>query len=281
MTGKSPDPDRNATQSNQAAMCKVLFMADGSDVAVSCARSVARRPIDVVAVVVGPNVAASDIDVILGCFKRPPPLIQTARPDLDPQVIAWAENGQIDLLLSIFFEYRVRPFLLNTAKLGGINIHPSALPHNGGFHSSFWGIVEQTPLGATLMWMDEGLDTGGVIAQKTFSDDGIMTAAEARARQRQMCAELFEENIDHLAAGNVPWKAGQPCSYHFKRDIIAATTFSEDDQLTMGRLMRLGRATAHAENGLTIRSGNGDQFRMQITLSRLSAKSAGKSAGSG
>jgi len=260
-------------------MRKVLFMSDGSDIAVLCAQAVARRPIDVLAVVVGPNVTAADAGTILGCFDRPPPLIQTARPDLDPQIVAWAEAGQIDLLLSIFFEYRVRPFLLNTAKLGGINIHPSALPHNGGFHSSFWGIVEQTPLGATFMWMDEGLDTGGVIAQKTFADDGIMTANEARTRQRQMCADLFEENIDRLVAGDVPWTAGQPCSYHAKKDIIAATTFSEDDQITMGRLMRLGRATAHGENGLTVRSSNGEQFRMQITLSRLPAKPPGSGEG--
>lgn len=256
-------------------MRKVLYMADGSDVAVACARSVARRPIDVLAVVVGPNVAAADAETILGCFKHPPPLIQTARPDLDPQVVAWAEAGKIDLLLSIFFEYRVRPFLLKTAKLGGINIHPSALPHNGGFHSSFWGIVEQTPFGATFMWMDEGLDTGGVIAQKTFADDGIMTANDVRTRQRRMCAELFEENIDRLVAGDVPWSAGQPCSYHFKKDIVAATTFTENDQVTIGRLMRLGRATAHGENGLTIRAKSGDQFRMQITVSRIPAEPAG------
>jgi methionyl-tRNA formyltransferase len=269
MTSKIADLNRKAALSDQATMCRVLFLSDGSDIAVSCARSVACRPIDVLGIVVGPNVTGVKADAILRCFKRPPPLIQTARPDLDPQVIAWVKEDGVDLLLSIFFEYRIRPFLLKAAKLGGINIHPSALPHNGGFHSSFWGILEQTPLGATLMRLEEGLDTGGIIAQKTFKDDGIMTAAEVRARQRQMCAELFEENIDRVIAGDISAKNGQSCSYHFKRDIAVATTFSEDDQLTMERLMRLGRATAHGQNGLTIQSRTGDRFRMRITLSRL------------
>jgi len=250
-------------------MTSVLFMSDGSDVATACARLVASRPVEVLALVVGPNVARSDADTIFACLGPAGCLIQTARPDLDPRIIAWGARGKIDLLMSIYFEYRVRPELLEVAKMGGINLHPSALPHNGGFHSSFWGIVNQTPLGATLMWMDEGLDTGGVIAQKVFTDDGIMSADEVRSRQRQLCIELFEENIDELIAGRIPWKAGQPCSYHAKKDIIAATTFAEHDQMTMLHLTRLGRATGHGDNGLTIVMKDGERLRLRISVSRI------------
>src|SRR5262245_28217062 len=230
-------------------MTKVLFLSDGSDVATACARLVAARPVSVLTVVVGPNVTPTEAGGIRACFPTPPPLLRTARPDLDPQILAWGASGDIDLLLSVYFEYRVRPALIALARRRGITVHPSALPHNGGFHSSFWGIVNQTPLGASLIWMDEGLDTGGVIAQKIFADDGVMSASEVRARQRRMCVELFEENIDDLLAGRIAWKSGAPCSYHFKKDIVAATTFAEDDQLSLGRLVRLGRATAHADNG--------------------------------
>ena len=250
-------------------MTKILFMSDGSDIAVACAEAVARRRLDVLAVVVGPNVARADADAILSRFKASPPLIQTSRPDLNNQIAAWGAAGAIDLMLSIFFEYRVRPSLLQAAKLGGVNLHPSALPNNGGFHTSFWGLVNRTPLGATLMWMDERLDTGGVIAQKTFADNGQISANEVRARQRRLCAELFEENIDRLAAGRIAWRAGEPCSYHFKRDIVAATTFGEDDPVTMAHLMRLGRATSHGDNGLTVCTRKGERFRVQIAVSPL------------
>jgi len=250
-------------------MTRVLFMSDGSDIAVACAKSVARRNIDVVGLVIGPNVTPAEAEAILSCWSSRPPVIQSARPDLDPQIIQWAEAGELDLLLSIFFEYRVRPFLLDHAKMGGINIHPSLLPNNGGFHTSFWGIVNQTPFGATLMWMDEGLDTGGVIAQKRFDDDGVMSANDVRTKQRQFCAELFEENVDALIAGRIPHTKGQPCSYHFKKDIIAATTFDEDDMVNVARLMRLGRATGHGENGLTVRMHDGRRYQMRISVHQL------------
>lgn len=250
-------------------MKKALFMSDGSDVAIACAHAVAARPIGVLAIVVGPNVSRTDADAILSCFKDAPPLIQTARPDLDPRIVAWGSAGDIDLALSIFFEFRVRPALLKAAKMGGITIHPSVLPNNGGFHTSFWGLVNKTPLGASLIWMDEGLDTGGVIAQKVFEDDGVMSAHEVRLRQRRMCAELFAEHIDDLIAGRIPPKSGAPCSYHFKRDIAAATTFGEDDVVPMSHLMRLGRATAHGDNGLLVRARSGERFHVKIAVSRL------------
>jgi methionyl-tRNA formyltransferase len=238
--------------------------------------SLAKRQVMVVAVVVGPNVSPIESEKILSCWPLRPPLIQTARPDLDSSVIHWADGGGIDLLLSIFFEYRVRPSLLEKAKMGGINIHPSALPHNGGFHTSFWGIINKTPLGATLMWMDEGLDTGGIIAQKVFSDNGIMGANEVRSRQRQLCFELFEENIDNLICGLTPYTKGQPCSYHFKKDIVEATTFDEDDLVSFGRLMLLGRATYHGGNGLTVRTKEGNVFKLHIFVDALTPLHSGE-----
>jgi hypothetical protein len=98
-----------------------------------------------------------------------------------------------------------------------------------------------------------------------------MSATEIRSRQRRMCAELFDEHIDALMAGRIPWKRGEACSYHFKKNIAAATTFGEDELMTMSHLMRLGRGTAHGNNGLTVHMNNGERFRLQIAVSRLPA----------
>ena len=245
-----------------------LFLTDGSDVGVSCAKAAGMRPVRMLAVVVGPNVMEASATAIARQFDPRPPIIRTARPDLDQDVMDWMQTGAIDLLLSCFFEYRIRPPLLSAARLGGINIHPSVLPHNGGFHTSFWGLVENTPLGATLHWLDEALDSGAVIAQKSFADDGVMTAAEVRARQRSLCVELFEENIDAVLAGRLSRGTGQTGTYHRRTDILAATTFADSEMLTLERLMRLGRATNHAAHGLIVRTKNDEKFLLRISVSR-------------
>ncbi|RAU21447.1 hypothetical protein CU669_13555 [Paramagnetospirillum kuznetsovii] len=52
----------------------------------------------------------------------------------------------------------VDPAFLGSIRWGTINTHPALPPFNRGCHHSFWGIMEVTPLGATLHWMDQWQD---------------------------------------------------------------------------------------------------------------------------
>ena len=70
------------------------------------------------------------------------------------------QEKKIDLILSCFYEFKIKKILLDASQFGGINIHPSALPYNGGGHTSFWGIVDQTPLGASFHWLSPELFSG-------------------------------------------------------------------------------------------------------------------------
>ena len=248
---------------------KILFLSDGTSTAKDCAKALASRDVDVLAVVVGPNVAINEAQEIARCFGDGTRIIQTSRPDLDEQISAWAANNEISILLSCLYEYRIRGSLIDAAHLGGINIHPAVLPHNGGFHTSFWGIVDETPLGATIHWMVEELDAGGVIAQKFIDDDGVIGAAEVRSKQLELCSRLFQENIDSILADTAPRPEGRPSTFHGRRDIISATTFNADDTIEFDKLLKLGRGTSIADHGLTVFLRDGRRVRVQIRVSEL------------
>lgn len=47
-----------------------------------------------------------------------------------------------------------------------VNLHASFLPWNRGASPNFWSFVENTPKGVSIHFMDEGLDTGDLIAQE-------------------------------------------------------------------------------------------------------------------
>jgi methionyl-tRNA formyltransferase len=159
--------------------------------------------------------------------------------------------------------------LISAARLGGTNIHPSVLPDNGGHHTSFWGIVDQTPLGATIHWLSENLDSGGIIAQKTISDDGFITANLLRERQRRLCIELFAENLDRVVRGEVVHSEGMPCHFHALSEIRAATTFHESDVVDFSTLLRLGRATAFGGNGITVKRSDGRSAKIGLAVTQL------------
>lgn len=230
-----------------------LLLADGSEVPVACARALEAERVHIQALVVGPSVPLESAQAIVDQFSVKPPIIVTNRPDQDPYIESLIASRRIDYLFSCFYEHRIFPSLIEGARFGGTNIHPSVLPHNRGFHTSFWGIMSRTPLGATIHWLAEGLDEGDIIAQEIFFDDGTLSAAEIRCRQRDLCVSLFNKNLPLILAGKAQRKPQEKGGeYHFKKDIVAATTFRSCDSVSFEQLLHLVRATDYGKNGLTV-----------------------------
>lgn len=71
-----------------------------------------------------------------------------------------------DLLVSYRYRHKVEPRVL--AETPAVNLHMGYLPYNRGAHPLFWALAQNEPLGVTLHWMDEGIDTGAIIGQAGF-----------------------------------------------------------------------------------------------------------------
>lgn len=75
-----------------------------------------------------------------------------------------------DLLIVFGFGWKLPKCVLEVPRLGAINIHVSMLPRYRGPAPLLWAIRNGDPFGGvTIHWMDEGFDTGNIIAQQ----DGI------------------------------------------------------------------------------------------------------------
>jgi len=246
-----------------------LMLASDSEMSLAYASILARHEVVVRAVVLEPDTSEEMATTIAERFPVPPPVVFTSRPDKDPVILQLVNSGSIDLLFCCWFKYRVRPKLLNSLNIGAVNIHPSALPYNKSRHSAFWGIMNGTPLGATIHWMDESFDTGDIIAQATFEDDGVMSAEEVYGRQLSLCLELFDQHLPSTLIDNPP-RINQPAggSYHFERDIRNATTFDGSDSITMEKLLRLARGTRMGSNGFYVQIGD-RKFKVQASVSEV------------
>lgn len=105
-----------------------------------------------------------------------------------------AQREPIDLAFTLWWPKLVRQPLLQIPRRGCVNTHPSLLPHGRGKHSNFWMIVEEAPFGVTLHLLDEGVDTGPLIAQKAIpyglEDTGetlYRAAKKAMPRLSRLC----------------------------------------------------------------------------------------------
>ena len=99
----------------------------------------------------------------------------------------------------------VPPAVLNLPELGILNVHPSVLPRHRGAAPIPATIAEgDREAGVTLMRMDEGLDTGPIVAVDRWPLTGAETAETLEAEAARRGASLLLRSLDDWLAGELP-----------------------------------------------------------------------------
>lgn len=105
------------------------------------------------------------------------------------------------LFLSLEFDRLLRIERFASKRL--YNIHFSALPKYKGVYTSITPILNgESSSGVTLHYIDNGIDTGDIIAQKIFSIDLQDTARDLYFKYLEQGFILLQENLDSLLGGN-------------------------------------------------------------------------------
>jgi methionyl-tRNA formyltransferase len=159
-------------------------------------------------------VTAPDRPVGRRAALTPVPIARRARelglPCLQPPKLrapeAVAEVAALEPDLGVLADYGqiVPPSVLKIPRRGILNVHPSALPRHRGATPIPATIVAGDPAAAvTLIAMDEGLDTGPIVAQETWQLDGTETAETLEAEAARRSADLLRRTLGGWVAGTV------------------------------------------------------------------------------
>jgi len=174
-----------------------------------------------------------------------------------------------DYIIGVHFPYIVPKEVLEIPKYGVLNLHPAYLPYNRGWHNPTWAIWEETPYGATLHFMDEGVDTGDIIHQERIEILPSDTADTLYKRVKKLELEVFKEAWPSLVSGTCGRKS-QPAekgSFHKKADISFIQYIDLNKRVKAGDLIRRLRAltTNNAKEGAYFKIG-GKLCRVQLRI---------------
>ncbi len=123
---------------------------------------------------------------------REPAFIEGLR-GLRPEVIVVAAYGQI-----------LPKEILSIPKYRCINIHASLLPQYRGAAPINWAIIRgETKAGITIMQMDEGMDTGGILMQENIPIDPGDTAGTLTDKLSALGARLIITALPLIEAGTL------------------------------------------------------------------------------
>jgi methionyl-tRNA formyltransferase len=125
-------------------------------------------------------------------------VMQTAAP-LDE---AFLDRNAADLLVSHGFRHILRPDVLNRFPRRAVNLHISYLPWNRGADPNLWSFIENTPKGVSIHYLDAGIDTGDVIAQRLVEFEAAETLRSSYARLQAEIARLFAEHWSRIRTGH-------------------------------------------------------------------------------
>ena len=131
-------------------------------------------------------------------------------PVFQPQDLKTLEFGEIlkalspDLIAVVAYGKIFPSAALNAPPLGCVNVHASLLPSYRGAAPINWAIAKgERKTGVTIMQMDEGMDTGDILAQREIPIGEEETAEELSKTLSLEGAELLLKTIDRIAENDI------------------------------------------------------------------------------
>lgn len=151
---------------------------------------------------------------------------------------------QISFFILAWWPTIIKQPWLSIPHSGIINFHPSLLPFNRGKHYNFWTLVEDTPFGVSLHFVDESVDGGDIIFQKQIPKTWEDTGESLYRKAQTAMFELFTESYAQIRVGKfsrTKQKAAEG-SIHYAKELEVASKIELTKNYSAKELLNLIRA---------------------------------------
>lgn len=135
------------------------------------------------------------------------PVVPLFQPETlrDPSLQAALQALNPDVMVTFSYGKIIPPALLALPKIASLNVHASLLPKYRGASPIQAAIMAgDQESGITIMYMDEGLDTGDLLLSKELSLAPRETTATLSARLAALAPEALQEALLLLEKGTAP-----------------------------------------------------------------------------
>jgi methionyl-tRNA formyltransferase len=132
------------------------------------------------------------------------PVVQPEKIKNNPELRGRLEQVKPDAIIVVAYGRIIPEWMLNLPRWGNLNLHASLLPKYRGAAPIQWAVANgETVTGATTMRIDQGLDTGDILLQRTMPIGPDQTAEQLFPLLAESGASLMIETLDALQAGQI------------------------------------------------------------------------------
>lgn len=173
-----------------------------------------------------------------------------------------------DILVSVGYDHHVPADILEIPPDGCVNMHPSYLPFNRGKSPNVWSIVEGTPAGVTIHYMDEEFDTGDMIAQRTVETDFSDSGKDLHRRLESTQFDLFTDVWPDIESGTVDVtpQSDEEGTFHTTQDFLDLCKLDPDETTTVRELLNRLRALTFPPFDNAQIEVNGETYYVEVDI---------------
>jgi methionyl-tRNA formyltransferase len=132
------------------------------------------------------------------------PVVQPEKIKNNPDLRTRLEAIKPDAIIVVAYGRIIPEWMLNLPRLGNLNLHASLLPKYRGAAPIQWAVANgETVTGATTMRIDQGLDTGDILLQRSLPIEPNQTAEQLFPILAESGATLMRETLESLEAGTI------------------------------------------------------------------------------
>ena len=153
-----------------------------------------------VGVVIG-VVPEDDIELLSERFDFPVIILDNIN---SPESVARLKEFNSDLFILCGYNKIIKKQVIEIPTLGTINLHGGKLPEYRGAAPLNWQIINgETSGGCSIIFVDEGIDTGDIIAQEIYPIADEDTHASVLEKTLQIFPRLLVDVLDQIKSGTV------------------------------------------------------------------------------
>jgi methionyl-tRNA formyltransferase len=200
------------------------------------------------------------------------PRVEAAASLADPAFLRQLAEAKPQLGVLAWWPFLLKGPVVAIPALGWLNLHPGYLPYNRGKHPNFWCLVDETPCGAALHFVDPGVDTGPVIARARIETCWEDTGESVHRKCREQAVQLFKDNFDAVIKGSakpVP-QAMNDGTAHRAADIEPASEIDLDKTYTARHLLNMIRARMFPPHPTASFRDGGKRYSVQVVIKEIS-----------
>ncbi|MFA6552382.1 MAG: formyltransferase family protein [Candidatus Paceibacterota bacterium] len=148
----------------------------------------------------------------------------------EPVTLEFIKEKKPDMIISFGYRKIIKPEIIKAYPKKIINLHTSYLPWNRGCYPNFWSHLENTPKGYSILYVNEGIDTGDILLREKIALTDEETLATSYDKIMIGMESLFIKNWNKIKSGGIKAEPQdlKEGNYHFLNEIDKHRIVIED-----------------------------------------------------